>query len=593
MTSAPVIDPLTWDLNPIYAGLTDPRIKSDQDTARTRAEDFASMYRGRIATLKPDAFRAMMNALESIRFLVNRPVWYVGLRFAAQTDDQAVKNLLDLVRARAVEVGNVLTFAQLELANLPEEAERRLLEGSASLEDYTHAIASGRRFGPHTLSEAEERLISTKSLTGRAAWTQLYTELSSAIRIVFDHDGETRSLTVDEARALRSRPEREVRRQAQEKLFAAFAEREQVLTYIFNVLYQDWKFETHLRRYDNPIAPTILRDELPAASVSALMDTTFANTDLVQAYYLLKARLLGIEEFSSFDTLAPYSTTPQQYSFDEGRDLVLEAVGGFSPELAALCRAFFTERRIDVMPRPGKRGGAFCSSYSPNDSAFILLNWNGRLDDVFTLAHELGHGIHAELSRGQNMTNFGHSLPLAETASVFLEMVLLDHLMQRADAGTRRNLIATLIEDAIGTTFRQVQITRWEQLAHAERAQGVVSSARYGELWMGTYHTIYGDAVKPTALDRWGWIGIPHVVNSRFYCYSYAFGNLLVYALYQRYRQEGAAFVPKYLGFLSSGQSASPEVLVSRLGVNINDPEFWQSGFDFLKRQFETFRSLV
>lgn len=592
-TLNPTDEHLRWDLSSLYAGLDDPRLERDQDFARAEAQGFAATYRGRISNLSPEEFRAMMQAMERIEVRAARPVWYAGLRFAAQTDEAAVKVLLDRVRARSTEITNLLTFARLELMNLPDEAASRLLEPNANLGEYAHAIQSARRYGPHTRSEAEEQLLNTKSLTGRSAWTQLYTEITSAIRIPISLDGELRHLTVDEVRALRSRPDRDLRRRATEGLYTALVEREHVLTYIFNTLYQDWKFDTELRHYDSPIAATILRDELPAESVEALMATTEANADLVQAYYPLKARLLGITEFMSFDTLAPFEDSPKRYSFPEARDLVLEAVNAFSPELAALCTAFFDEHRIDVLPRPGKRGGAFCSSFCPDDHAFILTNFNGRLDDVFTLAHELGHGVHAELSRTQNATNFGHSLPLAETASTFLEMVLLDHLMKRADERTRRDLLANLLEDAIGTIYRQVQITRWEQLAHAERALGVVSSGRYGELWLETYRRIYGDAVAPTALDQWGWIGIPHVVGSRFYCYSYAFGNLLVYALYERYRQEGQAFVPKYLEFLSAGESDTPEALVAKLGVDVVDVNFWQSGFEFLKRQLGAFQALA
>ncbi len=593
MTATPYpTEQLRWDLSSLYAGLDDPRLESDQTTALAEAMSFADAYRGRISGLSAEEFRSMMQSLERIGIRAQRPVWYAGLRFAAQTDDAAVKVLLDRVRARATEISNLSTFAQLELTNLPDEAATRLLR-SADLGEYAHAIQSARRYGPHTRSEDEERLLNTKSLTGRAAWTQLYTEITSAIRITLAVDGEQKNLTLDEVRALRSRSDRDLRRRATEGLYSAFAEREHVLTFIFNTLYQDWKFDTELRHYDSPIAATILRDELPPASVEALMSTTEANAKLLQAYYPLKARLLGIADFSSFDTLAPLEDSPRRYSFPEARDLVLEAVNSFSPQLAGLCQAFFDQHRIDALPRPGKRGGAFCSSFSPNDHAFILTNFNGRLDDVFTLAHELGHGVHAELSRGQNATNFGHSLPLAETASTFLEMVLLDYLMQRADERTRRDLLANLMEDAIGTIFRQVQITRWEQLAHLERALGVVSSQRYGELWLETYRRFYGDAVAPTELDRWGWIGIPHVVGSRFYCYSYAFGNLLVYALYERYRQEGAAFVPKYLEFLSAGESATPDELVARLGVDVTDPGFWQSGFDYIERQLEAFRALT
>ena len=254
----------------------------------------------------------------------------------------------------------------------------------------------------------------------------------------------------------------------------------------------------------------------------------------------------------------------------------------------------------DTGRRPGEAGqlesifATFCSSFDPRESAFILLNFNSRLDDVFTLAHELGHGLHAELSRSQRPANFGHSTPLAETASIFCEMLLADHLLKGADDATRRNILQDLLEKASTTLFRQVQITQWELAAHAERAKGMVSSERYGQLWLETYAQTYGDAVQPTPADCWGWIVIPHVVSYRFYCYSYAYGMLIVLSLFNLYKRQGAAdFAPKYLEFLSSGESATPQELMQRLGVDLSDTTFWNGGFAVIEGWLEQFRALV
>ena len=584
-------DPLRWDLSSIYSSLTDPRIDRDLEAALTDAQALSAKFKSRVSSLTPSEALELIEGLEDVQYRMHRPSWFAGLMFSAQTDDSGVKALQDRVRGAATTIANEVTWAELELTQLPDSTMQVWL-ASPELSAYRHSIAARRRFGDHTLSEPEEKILNLKNLTGRSAWTQLYTEITSSIRITLEVDAATQTLTVDQVRALRSRPERELRKRATLALSEALSERAHVLTYIANVLYQDWKINIDLRSYDDPIAPTALNDELPAAALEALMDTTERNADIIQAYYRLKAKALGIEDFSSYDLLAPLNANPEPYSFEQGKDWVLESLARFDPKAESLARAFFDEKRIDIMPRPGKRGGAFCSSYDPRDTTFILLNFNSRLDDVFTLAHELGHGLHAELSRVQKPTNSGHSTPLAETASMFCEMLVMDNLLRRADAGTRRELLANQIEDAASTIYRQVQITRWEQLAHRSRHAGIVSSENYNELWLQTCKNLYGDAVRMLESDRWMWSGIPHVFSYRFYCYSYAFGNLLVFALYQRYKQD-PSFVPKYLEFLSSGESESPQELTSRLGVDLNDPNFWQSGFDYLRGVLEEFKAVA
>ena len=291
--------------------------------------------------------------------------------------------------------------------------------------------------------------------------------------------------------------------------------------------------------------------------------------------------------------LAPLETVDESIEFAKGKELVLEAFASFDHELKELSQDFFNGR-IDVMSRNGKRGGAYCWGSNPADPAFILLNYNQRMDDVFTLAHELGHGVHHELSRIQKPVNSGHTTSLAETASTFAEMLLADVLLKTATPIQKREILAGLLEKAASTLFRQVQITQWELKAHEERAKGVVSSERYSELWLETCKDIYGDAVQLTEGDAWAWASIPHTLNYRFYCYSYAFGMLLVLALYQQYKLEGAAtFAPKYKRFLASGNKASPAELLGELGIDTKDPAFWESGFAVIKDWLVQFKALV
>ena len=584
---------IRWDLTQLYAGATDPRLETDHFSANALADALEAKFRGTIASLEGKQLLELLSALEDVRYYAYRPVWYARLAFDLDTANEASKALLDQVRLESTRISEKITFAELELAGVSDSMVAHWLEFEP-LREYQHRLVAARRFKPHLLSEGEERLSAKKNLSGRNAWTQLYTEITSSIRIPIEVDGVQRELSVDEVRALRTRPERALRAAATAAMYAAYEEREHVLTYIFNTLYQDWMLEVETRAYPHVLEPTALGDEIPRSSIEGLFTATQANAPMLQEFFELKAKVLGISDFMSYDVLAPLTSESKTYPYEDAQALVLEAFAAFDPRMVEITQGFFDGGRVDVPPRPGKRGGAYCSSFDPRDPAFLLLNHNDRLDDVFTLAHELGHGIHAELSRVQRPSNAGHSTPLAETASIFCEMLLADHLLSGADDATRRDILQDLLEKASTTLFRQVQITKWELGAHAERAKGMVSSERYGQLWLETYAQTYGDAVQPTPADRWGWIVIPHVVNYRFYCYSYAYGMLIVLSLYNLYKQQGAAeFAPKYLEFLSSGDSATPQELMQRLGVDLNDTEFWNGGFAVIKGWLEQFKALV
>jgi oligoendopeptidase F len=580
-----------WDLSGIYQGITDPQLELDSGAARAAATAFAEKYKTKISSLSFDQAFDMLENYFDLVIQSYKPTWYAGLCFAAKTDDLAIKALLDRVRLAANDTNNLLVFVRLELIGLPEEVFGAW-SSSKSLLEYHHFLSTIRAFTPHTLSEAEEQLLTSKALTGRNAWGQLYTEITSKIKVELEVDGVLGTYQLSELRQFSSHPNRALRQAAKKAQNEALEVQEHVLTFIFNTVYQDWKLDIGLRHHSDVMEPNALSNELSLASIEALMASAEKNAGILQEFFQVKAKVLGIGDFSSFDMYAPLEASETKYTYEQAQSLILKAFARFSPTLEALALAFFKENRIDLNPREGKRGGAFCSSFTPTHNAYILTNFTGKLDDVFTLAHELGHGVHAELSRGLKMVNYGHSLPLAETASVFCEMILMDYLLEVAPVNERRALVAKLLEDVASTCYRQIQITRWEQLAHQERAKGVVSSQRYSELWSDTIKRFYGDSVIQTSGDRWGWIGIPHVISYRFYCYAYAFGMLMVFALFRQYKLEGESFVPKYIKFLSSGQIANPEELVAGMGVNLSDQNFWQNGFDYVAELLEEFKQL-
>ncbi len=587
MQSTPQDNPtLRWDLSDLYASTEDSRLSDDLGRAAALADDFARRYRGRVALLAPSELATTLGEFEQLMEIAYRPQLYAQLLFAGQTGDEKAQALLNLTRQATTESLNKVKFLDVELKKLPDEVFARL-RGATELTGYRHFLDALRRFAPYTLSEAEEK-------SGRAAFSQLYTEVSARIRIPLEVEGQTREVNVSEARALRSSPDRALRRRATDGLMKSFEEQSHTLNFCFNTLFQDHAIDVQQRGFATPFDPTFLEDELSLEVVEKLIATTERHYPLAQRYMKLKARALGLSDFSSHDVLAPLSTREKKVPFAQGQQLVLDAFGAFEPRFAQIASEFFDKKWIDVLPRQGKRDGAFCSGMLPSLHPYVLLNYNDRIEDVSTLAHELGHGIHFYLSRRNSPLNFWATTPMAETASVFGELLLMKRLFEaEQDREVRRNLLAVRIEDIISTVFNQVSYTRWEQKAHARRAEGVVPAEDYSRLWMDERVRLYGDAVKLLPQDRWGWISIGHFVHYRFYCYSYAFGQLLVLALFRKYQEEGERFVPQYVELLSSGCSDTPAQLLAAIGVDLTDPLFWQRGFDTLAGLLDDFEGLL
>ena len=584
---------LRWDLSDLYEGPDASRLHDDLGRSLRLADDFASAWRGKVAKLGPGELHQALVQFEALMECVYRPAIYAQLLFSQDTSNPAAQGLLARTREVSTDAFNRVAFFDVELKKL-SGAQHLALLAAPQLERYRHYLAALKKLAPYTLSEKEEQLAATKNLTGRAAWSQLYTEVSSKLRVHLVVDGERKSFNVAEARALRSSPDRQLRRAATDGLMAAFEQESHVLNFCFNTLFQDHKLDVEARGFKSITEPTYLDDELSEKVVESLMQATEAHYGLAQRYMTLKARALGLSDFSSHDVLAPLTPSERKISFEEGKRLVLDAFGAFEPRFAEIASEFFDKRWIDVMPRAGKRDGAFCSGNLPSSHPYVLLNYQGRIEDVSTTAHELGHGIHFYLSRRQGPLNFWPTTSLAETASVFGELLLMKRLLEKeTDRAARRALVGVRIEDIVSTVFNQVAYTRFEQKAHGKRAEGVVPVEDFNALWTAERQRLYGDAVALFPQDRWGWLSIGHFVHYRFYCYSYAFGQLLVLALFAKYEEEGAAFIPKYVELLSSGSSDTPQALLQKMGVDISDADFWSRGFRTLSALLDEFESLL
>ncbi|MFN9199800.1 MAG: M3 family oligoendopeptidase [Planctomycetaceae bacterium] len=574
---------VVWDLSDLYRGVDDPRIDQHLQDLATRCAAFGQ-HRGFFsrADFSPLALRDVLEEYEAICELMSRLGAYAGLITAADTACDAGRRLEDRIRQQLVERENELTFFDLEWLAV-DDARAQALAVDPVLRNYAHYLISARRYRPHTKSEPEELLLNQKSLTARAAWTNLFDEFVSALRYEFDYGGERQTLSQPQVLALNYHPERDRRRAAQQCLFDELSRHELVLSSVLNTVAQDHAINDQVRHHTGPMNSRHLANEVAPAVVDRMLDVAEANYPIAHRYYRLKARLLGLPKLATYDQYAPVAANMPSCSFPEGRETVLEAFERFDPRMREVAQQFFDLRWIDAEVRPTKRGGAFSASTIPSVHPYILVNWTDKLRDVSTLAHELGHGIHQYLSRKQTYFNFHHPLTTAETASVMGEFLTFDHVMETTrDPQVRLGLLCSKIEDAFATVFRQTVLTRFEQLVHNARRQERLSSEQLCEFWWQANGRLYGDAVDMFEPYRWGWAYIPHFVHTPFYCYAYVFGELLVLSLYRMYQEEGKRFVPRYFELLESGSIDAPERLLAKAGADISEPGFWQKGLDVL-----------
>ncbi len=591
--SAPSVDPelenVAWNLDPLLDGGAD-----DPDSAVTamiaesqaRAEAFAQAYAGKMAELDGAGLIAAMHELEAIQEELGRAGSYAMLNFAGNTADPPRGALLQKVQEGATKIETTLLFFELEWAALDDDQADELL-ATDGLDFARHHLRTARRYRPHLLSEPEEKILAEKALTGRGAWSRLFEEQASAITVELEGESEPVSLEVALSRLFV--PDREVRRSAAESVTAALQPNLRTRAYILNTLIADKAVDDRLRNYPHWLASRNLANEASDESVEALIAAVRARYELPRRWYRLKARLLGIDQLADYDRMAAVGTEDEQVEWTRARQTVLESYGAFSDELGALAKRFFDESWIDAPVRPNKRGGAFCAYTVPSAHPFVLLNYTATRRDVLTLAHELGHGVHAALGGRQGVFHMATPLTMAETASVFGETLVFGRLFeQAATAESRLALLAESIEGSIATVFRQVAMNRFEHLVHTERRErGEIAVDRIGELWAESQTELLGDAVEVTEGYRSWWSYVPHFIGSPGYVYAYAYGQLLALAVYGRYEEEGDSFVPAYLELLSAGGSRSPEELGKIVGVDLADPGFWDRGLDIVERQLD------
>lgn len=574
---------IVWDLSVFYAGIDDPALEQDMKRVSQMAEAFAAEYKGKVDSLDAEGLMDAMTAMDAITDLGGRIGSFAGLLYSVDTVNPQYGALIQKVTEFGSQINQKLVFWELEW-NALDEAKAAALLADPTITPFRHKLESDRRFKPFQLSEIEEQLLMEKSVTGRSAWTRLFTQLIAAIRV----DWEGAHITLTQALTKLHDANADIRKRAGAAITTALKGKSMELSYIFNVLAADKASEDARRQYPSWISYRNLDNKAPDAVVEALIKAVTSNYDIVARHYALKRRMLGLDKLTENDRYAPLkiASADHFYSWEEARDVVLKAFQAFHPDFAAAAKRFFDENWIHAPVLPGKRGGAFCSYTVASAHPFVFLNYEGKARDVMTLAHELGHGIHAYLS-GKAHGNVGMSTPLttAEMASTFGErLVFRDLMANEPDPAARLAMLAQKIEDSFATVFRQVSMNRFEDGYHnARRTQGELPADKLSSIWLQTQRAMFGDSVELS--DDYGvwWSYIPHFLNTPGYVYAYAFGELLVLALFKLYEARGAAFVPQFMGVLEAGDSDWPEAILAKVGVDLTDLTFWNQGLDAIR----------
>jgi oligoendopeptidase F len=569
-----------WDLADLYPGRDSPELAADLERGAAEARSFHERYEGKLATLSGAELGGAIAAYERQQERLGRIMSYASLAYAANMSDPELGRFFQNMQEKANAIATVLLFFTLEINRIDDEALAAKLK-RPELAHYAPWLRDVRAFRPHQLADELEKMLHEKYVAGRAAWTRLFDETMAGMR--FPIDGQ--ELSSAEALHLLSESDPGKRRRAAKALGEVFGKNVRLFALITNTLAKDKEIEDRWRNFKQPISSrnlgNFVEDEVVDALIAAVRG---AYPQLSHRYYRLKAKWFGVERLAYWDRNAPL---PEQEDkvipFPEAERIVLEAYAGFSPELARIGRRFFERRWIDAPVRPGKSPGAFAHPTVPSAHPYLLLNYQGKTRDVMTLAHELGHGVHQVLAGPQGQLMADTPLTLAETASVFGEMLTFRALLgDEREPRRRKTMLAGKVEDMLNTVVRQIAFVDFERRLHDERRQGELTPDRIGEIWMSVQGESLGPAITFEDEYRHYWTYIPHFIHSPFYVYAYAFGDCLVNSLYAVYQGAAPGFAEKYLDMLRAGGSKRHQELLAPFGLDASDPNFWKKGLSVI-----------
>lgn len=590
MTDTPYSQ-IPWSLKDLYEGFDDPKLEATFDELKAGVQNFQSYREQLTPAIKEDLFISIITEYEHFYRLMSRLSGFAQLSFAGDTQDQQAQAMVARVDQFQAEMSNLTIFFNLWWKALDDENAQRLLDSSG---DFHYWLVAMRNFKDFTLSEPEEKIINIKDVTGVSALNMLYDSITNRYTFKLEIKGEEQELTRGELMALVHESDPDLRAKAYQELFRVYEEDAPILGQIYQAIVRDWRNENiNLRGFEKPISVRNLVNDIPDEVIETLLDVTRKNTNHFHRFFRLKANRLGMDKLRRYDIYAPVEKSNKKYDFNEAAEIVLESFNDFDPKFAGMAQQIFDASHIDSEVRKGKMSGAFCATITPDLTPWVLLNYQGRPDDVATMAHELGHGIHSLMAREHTALTQHACLPLAETASTFGEIMLVDKLLeQETNEAVRRDLLFRQMDDAFATILRQNYFSMFEKTAHTMVAEGAQVND-LADAYLKNLKSELGDAVDVSDNFRWEWVMVPHFYNVPFYVYAYAFGQLLVLSLYKQYQEEGESFKPRYMDILAAGGSIAPVQLLRNAGIDITTTEFWQGGYDVIDEMVTKLETLT
>jgi len=570
-----------WSLSDLFPGHDSPEFNGAMESVEDAVSKFEEIRPKLTADINQDTFQEIVKALEEITLQIHRLDGYAGLWFTEDTQNQDALALQAKTDQFLVTLLNKILFFNLWWKELDQKNADRLMKNAGDLQYWLEEM---RHFTPHTLSEPEEKVINIKDVTGFSALNTLYDSITNRYVYKVEVDGKEQEMTRGELMVYARHHNPDLRAAIYQELYQVYGDDGPILGQIYQIIARDWANENiDLRGYKTPIAVRNLRNDIPDKAVDTLLEICESNAPIFQRYFDLKSRWLKVDQLRRYDIYAPVAKSDKTYGYQEGVEMVLDAFQTFDPRIAELAQKILDDDHVDSEIRKGKRSGAFCASVTPDLSPWVQLNFQGTADAVATMAHELGHGIHTLLASDHSVFTFHSSLPLAENASTFGEMLLIDKLLtQEDDPAVRRDILFSQVDDAYATIMRQSFFALFEREAH-KMIQAGATVDELSEMYLKNLKTQFGEAVELSDEFRWEWVSIPHFYKTPFYVYAYAFGQLLVFSLYQRYKKEGDAFKPGYIKILEAGGSRAPAAILKDSGIDISRKDFWQGGFDVIE----------
>jgi oligoendopeptidase F len=582
-----------WDLSELLPDTQESTITARVSALEANVQKFVARRDELNAEMEPAKLVEAMQHGEEILEQIYTLGAYGSLWFSADTQSPAALTYRNRMQQTLTQLQNRILFFELWWKSLDDDEAAALLPNAEQFPDYRFYLQDIRRTKPYTLDEKSEQIINVKDANGIDSVITLYSMLTNRLQFTIEVDGEEKTLTRDALMAYVYSPRPELREAAYKELYGVYEKEAPILAQIYANRVRDWYAEqVELRGYPSPIAVRNIANDIPDEAVDTLLEVARKNASLFQRFFKLKAKWLGVEKLRRYDIYAPLAESDETMEYGEAVKAVLDTFADFDPKIAERAERVFAQNHIDSEVRKGKRGGAFCATVLPSQTPWVLMNYTGKVRDVSTLAHELGHAIHSMTADHHSILTQHPTLPLAETASVFAEQLLTERLLEaESDPLIRREILSSSVNDMYATVMRQAYFVIFERDAHAAILDNKSPDDLYA-LYMENLHEQFGDSVDVGDEFRYEWISIPHIYNTPFYCYAYSFGQLLVLALYRRYQQEGEAFKPGYLRLLAHGGSARPEEILREVGIDMRDPAFWQGGFDVIRDMIDQMEAI-